>query len=193
MVRDGDRTVLSLMNDYQGEPSEFALVVPVPVVLQTGADPYRRSRDCSSSIDATARRAWSSITIRIRVRMPMIGDGAADDWQGVRPQRLLPAARRRSAKALGVTVEAQYTVGEYDIVILSATQSDGLETWLQRKRLQDSAQALARARALHPPGDEVLRREGQPQRASGAPGSAICGRSSSPSSRRSSCCRFGSG
>jgi len=31
-----DRTVISLMNDYQGEPSEFALVVPVPVVLQKG-------------------------------------------------------------------------------------------------------------------------------------------------------------
>ena len=34
-------------------------------------------------------------------------------------------------QALGVTIEAQYTVGEYDIVILSAKQSDGLETWLQ--------------------------------------------------------------
>ena len=34
MVRHGDKTVLSLMNDYQGEPSDFALVVPVPVVLQ---------------------------------------------------------------------------------------------------------------------------------------------------------------
>jgi hypothetical protein len=33
-------------------------------------------------------------------------------------------------KALGVTVEAEYTVGEYDIVILSAKESDGLETWL---------------------------------------------------------------
>ena len=28
------RAVLSLMNDYQGEPSDFALVVPVPEVLQ---------------------------------------------------------------------------------------------------------------------------------------------------------------
>jgi hypothetical protein len=34
-------------------------------------------------------------------------------------------------RSLGVTIEAQYTVGEYDIVILSAKQSDGLETWLQ--------------------------------------------------------------
>jgi len=35
-------------------------------------------------------------------------------------------------RTLGVAVEAQYTVGEYDIVILSAKQSDGLETWLQQ-------------------------------------------------------------
>ena len=36
------------------------------------------------------------------------------------------------AKALGVTIEAQYTVGEYDILILSAQQSSGLETWLRQ-------------------------------------------------------------
>jgi hypothetical protein len=35
------------------------------------------------------------------------------------------------AKSLGVTIEARYTVGEYDILILSATQSRGLETWLR--------------------------------------------------------------
>src|SRR5260370_35181190 len=36
MAHHDDKTVISLMNDYQGEPSEFALVVPVPVVLQKG-------------------------------------------------------------------------------------------------------------------------------------------------------------
>ena len=35
------------------------------------------------------------------------------------------------AKSLGVTIEAQYTVGEHDILILSAQQSSGLETWLR--------------------------------------------------------------
>ena len=30
-----------------------------------------------------------------------------------------------------MTIEAQYTVGEYDILILSAAQSSGLETWLK--------------------------------------------------------------
>src|SRR6202140_4038329 len=34
LVRDGDRTVISMRNDFQGDLSEFALVVPVPAVLQ---------------------------------------------------------------------------------------------------------------------------------------------------------------
>jgi hypothetical protein len=38
----------------------------------------------------------------------------------------------RSADNLGVTVEARFNVGEYDIVILSAKESGGLETWLNR-------------------------------------------------------------
>src|SRR5690349_18886930 len=34
MMRGGTRTVLSMANNYQGPPSDFAMVVPVPVVLQ---------------------------------------------------------------------------------------------------------------------------------------------------------------
>src|ERR1700688_3441456 len=33
LVRNGDKTVLTMANDYRGDPKEFALVVPVPVVL----------------------------------------------------------------------------------------------------------------------------------------------------------------
>src|SRR5207253_442871 len=40
------------------------------------------------------------------------------------------AKARDRAQSLGVTIEAKYTVGEYDILILSAKQSNGLETWL---------------------------------------------------------------
>jgi len=39
---------------------------------------------------------------------------------------------KTSARSLGVTIEAQYTVGEYDILILSAQESAGLETWLRQ-------------------------------------------------------------
>jgi len=40
---------------------------------------------------------------------------------------------KSSAKSLGVTIEESYTVGEYDILILSAKQSDGLQTWLNQE------------------------------------------------------------
>ena len=34
IVRDGDRTVMTMANDFEGEPKEFAIVIPVPTVLQ---------------------------------------------------------------------------------------------------------------------------------------------------------------
>ena len=33
LVRDGERTVLSMLNDYSGPLNEFALVVPTPTVI----------------------------------------------------------------------------------------------------------------------------------------------------------------
>ena len=52
---------------------------------------------------------------------------AAPAAESAAPER----GARAQAKSLGVTIEAQYTVGEYDILILSAQQSSGLETWLR--------------------------------------------------------------
>src|SRR4029453_2636516 len=43
----------------------------------------------------------------------------------------LMAQDRDRAKSLGVTIDARYTVGEYDILILSAQESAGLESWLR--------------------------------------------------------------
>jgi hypothetical protein len=52
-------------------------------------------------------------------------------------------AGKRTADSLGVKIEAQYTVGEYDILILSATQSSGLETWLRDNGYRIPAGATA--------------------------------------------------
>ena len=51
------------------------------------------------------------------------------------------SAAARREKSLGVTIEARYTVGEYDILILSAKESGGLETWLRESgyRIPDGA------------------------------------------------------
>src|SRR5215468_9815297 len=34
LVRDGDRTVLTMSNDFKGDPKEFAIVIPVPTFLE---------------------------------------------------------------------------------------------------------------------------------------------------------------
>jgi hypothetical protein len=47
------------------------------------------------------------------------------------------------AQALGVTIEATYTVGEYDILILSAAESRGLEAWLNENGYRVPAGASA--------------------------------------------------
>jgi hypothetical protein len=54
--------------------------------------------------------------------------------------------RARSDEALGITIESQFTVGEYDILILSARESSGLETWLIQNgyRLPRGARRLLR-------------------------------------------------
>ena len=34
LVRDGDRTVITMANDYRGEASVFAMVIPVPTPIE---------------------------------------------------------------------------------------------------------------------------------------------------------------
>src|SRR6188768_117088 len=50
LLRDGTKTVLSMQNNYQGPPEKFALVVPVPVVLQK-ENVKTLSRDLFARID----------------------------------------------------------------------------------------------------------------------------------------------
>jgi hypothetical protein len=125
MARDGDRTVISMANDYKGELTEFALVVPVPTVLKREqinvGDPAIFAR-----IDAYSAPRLAEYFDEDPCR-PRVTFERAMSMQAVPAPA---AAKAADAKALGVTVEAQYTVGEYDIVILSAKQSDRLETWL---------------------------------------------------------------
>jgi hypothetical protein len=138
-----DKTVISLMNDYQGEPSEFALVVPVPVVLQKG-QVHIGDRELFQKIDAysSPRLVEYFDSDPCQLMQPMAMAGMA-------LHRMESAApvNQVEAKTLGVTVEAEYTVGEYDIVILSAKESSGLETWLQQSGYKIP---LGASRALEP-------------------------------------------
>jgi Na+-translocating ferredoxin:NAD+ oxidoreductase RnfD subunit len=137
LVRDGDRTVITMAADYQGDPREFALVVPVPTFL-TRDQIHVGEQAVIDHLDAyTAPRLVeyhdSNPCDEYRMRK-MAQESAAPPSAGM-------ADQSRAERDLGVTVEAKYTVGEYDILILSAEESQGLETWLRRNgyRIPDGA------------------------------------------------------
>lgn len=145
LVRDGERTVVTMSNDYKGELAEFALVVPVPTVLKreqihVGDRKYIERVDAYSA-PRLVEYFDSDPCERMRYEEKDMAPSAAA------PMQRGAAMDAERSKALGVTVEAQYTVGEYDIVILSAKQSDGLETWLQESGYKIPARSAA---ALQP-------------------------------------------
>ncbi len=128
IARDGNRTVLTMANDYQGDVKDFALVVPVPVVLK--ADQVRvGDSKIIEHLDAFSAP---------RLVEYFDEDPCATNYFGgdmLERSASAPAAQEstgnsRRDRSLGVTVEAKFTVGEYDIVVLSAKESNGLETWL---------------------------------------------------------------
>jgi hypothetical protein len=142
LVRNGERTVISMMNDYRGELGEFALVVPVPVLLEK-SQVHIGDRELFRHLDAYSAPRLVEYYDENPCR-PVAYDGMGP--MAAAPQMMRKEAAER-AKSLGVTVEAEYTVGEYDIVILSAKQSDGLESWLVENGYRIPKGA---SRVLHP-------------------------------------------
>ena len=124
LLRDGTKTVVSMQNRYAGPLENFALVVPVPQVLME-ANVKTLDEEIFTKIDTlTSPRLveyWEQDPCNVnqweREASPTAGgvnNGAVDDADG----------------GGSVVVEAQFKVGEYEIVILSTEDSTALETWL---------------------------------------------------------------
>jgi hypothetical protein len=138
VVRDGPKTVITMLNDYKGPMNEFALVVPTPTVLQKGQvqlahrrvfdrlDAYSSPRLAEYHDSDPCRLNFSPGPMQIRMDMLQMAPASAPMAKSMRSE-----SERSRDRALGVTVELQYSLGEYEIVNLSATQSDGLEQWLR--------------------------------------------------------------
>jgi hypothetical protein len=128
MMRDGTRTVLSMSNNYKGPPSEFAMVVPVPVVLQK-EDVKTLPHDVFHHLEALSAprlvEYWEQDPCYEPTHKGDEGMMGMPMTQGV-----ASAKAADDDKDYGVKIEAKFAVGEYEIVVLSAEQSDGLESWL---------------------------------------------------------------
>ena len=130
LMREGTRTVLSMQNDYQGPPESFAMVVPVPVVLQKEnvktlpREIFTRidQLDAPRLVEYWERDPCAPAYPRKRSANNPLAGG-----------RVAASAPETKQKDLGVTIEAEFTVGEYDIVVLGAKDSSGLDTWLRHE------------------------------------------------------------
>jgi hypothetical protein len=123
LVRHDDKTVLTMANDFKGDPKEFALVVPVPTFLEREQIHVTEMKHVDHLDAFTAPRLVEYFDFD-PCRPPVVYERA---YSAAAAEGARNLERERS---LGVTVEASYTVGEYDIVLLSAKESEGLVSWL---------------------------------------------------------------
>lgn len=129
LVRDGDRSIITMSNDFQGDVKDFAMVIPVPTVLR------------EDQIKIINRGVFDRLDAYSAPRLVEYYD--ENPCQPMVQYELSASSMRQMSKTMEesdnsaeakddyqVTIEAKYTIGEYDIMLLSAAQSDGLERWL---------------------------------------------------------------
>jgi hypothetical protein len=119
-----------MQNNYQGPPADFAMVVPVPVVLRE-KDVKTLDRAVFERVDALAAPRLVEYWEQDPCPPPV---EERDDYESVNPSPVseeVSVVSRRRAKDLGVTIESKFAVGEYEILILGAERSSGLDAWLR--------------------------------------------------------------
>jgi hypothetical protein len=130
IARKDDKTILTMANDFQGAVKDFALVVPVPVAI-------KREQVNIGDKEILKKLDTFSQPRLVEYNDPNPCDPPRQVYEsGSISQESAPAPSTRSDRSsdasLGVTVEDRFKVNEYEILILSAKESDGLETWLRR-------------------------------------------------------------
>lgn len=139
LMRDGTRTVLSIQNNYQGPPEEFAMVVPVPVVLKK-ENVKTLPPEVFSRIDELAAPRLVEYWEQDPCAPPPYG------LMGGKGKVIVESSSDMALVDSAVKIEAKFTVAEYEILILSARDSAGLDKWLRSKkyRIPEGAETVLR-------------------------------------------------
>ena len=126
LARDGDRTVITMASDFKGEPKDFAIVIPVPTVIV-------KEQVHVGDLALVQRVDAYSAPRLVEYFDPPPCQAPADllSMRSARPQGVMEASARAENSASSVRIEARFTVGEYDILVLSADQSGALVAWLR--------------------------------------------------------------
>ena len=139
LVRDGNKNVITMYNDFKGDTKDFAMVVPVPVVLK---------KDNIKVVDQSIFQKLNDYSAPRLVEYwdqnPCYGyykdeERKARSVSSNAQEVVVTSAF--GAKKQTVTIEAKYLIGEYDILILSAKESSGLKDWLNENGYKIPANA----------------------------------------------------
>ena len=143
-AREGWQSTITMASDYKGPASDFAMIVPTPSVLEK-----RNIRTVRPETLAHLEKYTSPRLVEypdyVYCDRDVVGGLAPEVMEAPVVVVDVPASApkpRRGPRSLGVTIEAQYAVGNYDVLILSARQSDGLVTYLRQEgyRIPDGAE-----------------------------------------------------
>ncbi|MGY4305096.1 hypothetical protein ACVIJ6_002339 [Bradyrhizobium sp. USDA 4369] len=124
LARDGEQTSITMASDFEGDVKEFAVVVPVPTFIER------------KQIGVVEPKTIDHLD---RYTAPRLVEYHDEDpchpiMYRMAPGAPMPPAVARGEASMsrqyGVTIEASYDVAEYDVLILSAQESDGLTRWL---------------------------------------------------------------
>lgn len=140
LVHDGNKTSITMQNDFQGSLKEFAMVIPVPVVLKREDIQIKENRlfdnlDAYSAprlveyYDQNPCRPYYRFDANSVVKTLSMAEVATEDMESVK-------GYQRKVK-----IEARYSIDEYDIIILSAKESWALEAWLKNNNYSLPANA----------------------------------------------------
>jgi hypothetical protein len=130
LMRSGTRTVLAMQNNYKGPPDDFAMVVPVPTVLHEG-DVKTLPREVFQHVEQMGAPRLVEYWEQDPCVVPIGENGVELRQKGEKFD--VPDEEGKDG-AFGVKVEAKFAVGEYQIVILSAKDSTGLDAWLRANK-----------------------------------------------------------
>jgi hypothetical protein len=131
LLRDGTTTVLSMQSTYEGPPEDFALIVPVSSPISE-RDVRTLDREVFDRID----QLTSPRLVEYWQERPICAERGSFYGRGI------GSGYGTTGYGLGsVHIEAQFAVGEYDVVVLGAEDSSALESWLRREgyRVPDGA------------------------------------------------------
>ena len=139
LTRDGETTAITMASDYEGAPKEFAVVIPVPTFIERKQIGVVDMKTVDHLDAYTAPRL-----VEYHDEDPCNPRVVMTRSVGAIPAPMALAMAPDQVRYKGVTVEASYDVGEYDVSILSAKESDGLVNFLTDNgyRIPDGANAV---------------------------------------------------